>query len=146
MAVSRGVQARSIPTSGARPQHRALLGPGCIPALAASTATALISLPGIYLIRAAIFPCFPRSLRCIQAAKRAIRMETRCPDEGISNYFLADKSHLSASHLFARKPARCPASRLHLPSPAGKCSPGIVQGRAGDCLCRCPAVARHVCC
>lgn len=75
--------------------------PGCIPVLAASAATALTSLPGIYFIRAAIFPCFPRSLRCIQAAKRAIRMETRCPDEGISNYFLADKSHLSASHLFA---------------------------------------------
>lgn len=90
------VEARGIPR-GAQHGTRLCTAPEPHPTAEAAAPT---SLPAIHIIRAAIFLRFPPPLRCTQAAERAIRMERRCPAEGISNYVLADKSHLSVLHLF----------------------------------------------
>lgn len=95
-AAGPGVEARGIPR-GAQHGTRLCTAPEPHPTAEAAAPT---SLPAIHIIRAAIFLRFPPPLRCTQAAERAIRMERRCPAEGISNYVLADKSHLSVLHLF----------------------------------------------
>lgn len=87
-AASPGVRARGVPC-GAQHGMKLCSAPEPHPTAEAAAPT---SLPAIHVIRAAIFLRFPPPLRCTQAAKRAIRMETRCPAEGVSNYFLAAKA------------------------------------------------------
>lgn len=78
--------------------------------------------------RAEISLLFPRSLRCAQAAKRAIQMETACP----KSTFLIVSWQIKAIFLSCI----CSHENLHhaqalasLPSPAGRASPAVVWER-----------------
>ena len=93
------------------------------------------ALPGVYVMTAAAFLRLPRSPRRIRAAKRGVRMETRCPAKGVSSDFLADQSHLSVSHLLTR----CPGSGLTVPRQLARPAPllcgqpGIARGNGQKC-------------
>lgn len=78
--------------------------------------------------RAAIFLLFPCSLRCAQAAKRAVQMETRCPESTFLIVSWQIKA-ISLSCICSHKNLHHAQALASLPSPAGKTSPAVVWER-----------------